>query len=296
MFLKGFIIPFAVSLALFLTGCSSTPKPPNCRKSDNVQRVNPEWVSEIADYSIPWDIHQDMKKEKIETIKTIRKRSKPFSQKTTPKPEAKKPETVQVEKKKKPLIQSPTAIINNMATTARAKNDKPLVFRRKPGKKKHLKNVTVPPKTITKKPKPVTLETEIQEDDIPIKETMMIPEGDDLPDYLQATPIQGPAQVKAVNIKPKKIEMTTAQVPTNKGHYVLHVGSYQQMNNALNSQSSLYEAGFPVYIRTVTIHNKEYHRVFVGPNLSLEEAKGFEQELKSIMQIKLYPSTHRFAQ
>jgi cell division septation protein DedD len=68
------------------------------------------------------------------------------------------------------------------------------------------------------------------------------------------------------------------------------------MSNALNSQSSLYEAGFPVYIRTVTIHNKEYHRVFISPNLSLEEAKGFEQELKSIMQVKLYPSTHRFAQ
>ncbi|MCY4044737.1 MAG: SPOR domain-containing protein, partial [Cellvibrionales bacterium] len=242
-----------------------------------------------------WDIHEDMKREKIETIKTIKKRSKPFSEPTDDSKKANSVKTTDAPAKKQPIIRSPSDIINNMATSAKATSNKPLVFRRKPGKKR-TKKITAPPRETIKQPTPKPTEPPADTEVLAQPDTMIIPEKQDLPDYLQATPVQGPAQVRAVDIKPEKIEKKIATTSTNQGHYVLHVGSYQEMRNALKSQSSLYEAGFPVYIRSATVHGKEYHRVFVGPNLSLDEVTRFEKELKPIMPVKRYPSTHRFAQ
>ncbi len=281
-----------VTTLVFFIGCAGAPKPPNCNNSKYVKRVNPEWVSEVAEYSIPWDNEQDIKKEKLETIKSIKKRSKPFK-KGGPKKVKNLKELIEAPKDlmDKMVFPSKTGSLwkkgSIMQPIAQQKPSAPINVSK--NKKKKAKLPTKAPSSAERK----ALEQRMQQN----KERMPLPPKSNPPSYL--TPVKGPREenIKTTALSPPSMEFLSPQEDqAHKNAFVLHVGSYKNIKNALKQQKKLFKAGFPVYIRSLDVNKTPYHRVFVGPNLSKNEATNFKKELDSYINVKIYSSKNRFVQ
>jgi cell division protein FtsN len=78
---------------------------------------------------------------------------------------------------------------------------------------------------------------------------------------------------------PSPVDKAVKQNKDRKSWYVLQVASYQSFNDADRLKAQLTISGFDAVIQKVTVEDKEYFRVRLGPYESQRKLKNVKQDL-----------------
>ena len=298
------------TVAVLLIACAGAPKPPNCNDSMHANRVNPEWIGEVADYSIPFDNEQEIKQQKIDTIKTLKKRSSPnktqkAAEKLVPTPDKtnnsmtmppapKKPEAKATQTKARPAWPPATQkkAAMNIPSDAEFKPSSGSSTPKPSANPTALPSYLIPAKGPDESSKQTTY--------APPPEELFV-DGIDTPTVTINSKVSTAAYEAPVKVTARQVPAAseqTAHKPVKKKAplFVLHVGSFQSKTNAMQRITTLKKLGYPVYLRSTDIKGVTYHRVFVGPNLSKSDAERFKKQLSVKMTVKRYNSKHKIAQ
>lgn len=323
------LVPSAI-----LAGCTSAPKPPSCDEDAHLYRVNPEWISEVADYSIPWDNEQDLRKDKIDTIKTLKsssfngplvpsemttihmekKSGNMEKKKAKEKERAKKRKAMKAKSRavnvKKPAIKDETAIgkaESKPQTPNRSKSMVPMelmVPSSTPAKKKPVaksekmqipSDMMVPKSAMHKEKKP----TSQSNDKAPMtKRKPRVHKELSKPSSAKIlTPKMADKPKTVVEQPPKAVIRKTkpAAKPSTSGPlFYLHAGSFSKAESAETVKAEIMKAGFHAYTRAREVNGKLYHRVFIGPELTSAEIREIRKALGDRYPMKKHARNTHF--
>lgn len=270
-----------IIIIIFLTGCASAPPPPMCAKSPELVRINPKWINDVVDYSIPWDREQDILREKLETIKELRQRGEDFKVTVQHNKKASKNNKTKKQPKNNNKIKNNEVISEKKTSTTAS-----LKKKKKADDKASIEQPL--PQEENRKSSVNSIKNNNSEPDKNLTELTASNNTDkNQPTILKTEKMKGKSQSSQdQNSKSQsKSKENEDEMPSPTGNWSIQVASYKDKLLAEQFIKRLKDKNIPAYIQEIELNNGLFHRIMVGPSLTWEKAGLFQIKITDIFGI-----------